>query len=231
MMAAGRWLRLTDDASLLTRVPPTCAAAAAFQNRPIMHRWATALRDGALAGSLASVLSTVALARIGRRETGSAFAATDAVSHWLWGDEALQQDQADGRYTLTGFAIHHGASVLWASLYSALHGQRPEAGSPAHAAAGALVTAAAACLVDFRLTPHRFTPGFEHRLSRGGLALVYGSFAAGLFMGSLLIERKRQQQAKRLTAPLRAPGSVGAPRARGLRWRNRPAASARRAPG
>ena len=68
----------------------------------------------------------------------------------------------------------------------ALHG-RPAARNPGAVLAGSMATSAAACFVDFQLTPERLTPGFEHRLSHRSLAAVYGAFAVGLAVGALLV--------------------------------------------
>ena len=46
------------------------------------------LRDAALAGSVASLASTAALAAQGRRETGRASAPINAISHWVHGPAA-----------------------------------------------------------------------------------------------------------------------------------------------
>jgi len=51
-----------------------------------MNHWKTALREGAVAGTVATFLSTALLAAIGQRENASAAAPVNAVSHWLWGD-------------------------------------------------------------------------------------------------------------------------------------------------
>ena len=59
------------------------------------------------------------------------------------------------------------------------------------AAAGAVTAAAVACFVDYRLTPRRLTPGFEHRLSSKALLAVYACFAVGLAIGSMAAARRR----------------------------------------
>ncbi|HSV79850.1 MAG TPA: hypothetical protein VLK85_11705 [Ramlibacter sp.] len=46
---------------------------------------------------------------------------------------------------------------------------------------------AVACFVDYRLTPKRLTPGFEHRLGKPELANVYACFALGLLVRTLLM--------------------------------------------
>ena len=139
------------------------------------------------AGTVASVFSAVALMVCGRRETGSSAAPINAVSHWYWREEALYFRQTDIKHTVLGYLTHHGASVFWGALFAgALHG-RPAARNPGAVLAGSMVTSAVACFVDFHLTPPRLTPGFEHRLSQRSLAAVYGSFAAGLAVGALLV--------------------------------------------
>lgn len=160
-------------------------------------RWQTALKEGLLSGSLASVMSTVALALEGRRETGSAAAATNATSHWLWREEAFSRDELDLQHTLTGYLIHHGTSVFWATLYSRLYGQRPGAKSPPQVLPAALAASALACLVDYKFTPKRLTPGFEHRLSKPAMVTVFGSFALGLALGSLILGKAAKNKASR----------------------------------
>ncbi|MDB5964874.1 MAG: hypothetical protein JWQ72_1374 [Polaromonas sp.] len=144
-----------------------------------------ALADALVGGALGSALSTLALMAAGHRESGSLYAPTNATSHWVWGDEALRQDGLSVKYTLTGYAIHHASAALWAAIYSAAYGQREGARSPGKAIPGTLATAALACLIDYRLTPRRLTPGFEHRLSREAMLLSYLMFAAGLGLGSM----------------------------------------------
>src|SRR5690606_24333226 len=121
------------------------------------------------------------------RENRSAAAPVNAVSHWYWGDPALRKRRADARHTLSGYLIHHGASVFWAGLYAWVARDRPVLREPTGAVLGSLPTTALACFVDFRLTPARLTPGFEHRLSRPALAGVYAAFALGLAAGTILV--------------------------------------------
>ena len=70
-----------------------------------MKPWKRAVRDATLSGSMASALSTVALVVCGRRETGRHAAATNATSHWIWGERATRMNQPSLRYTATGYAI------------------------------------------------------------------------------------------------------------------------------
>lgn len=162
-----------------------------------MHPWKTALREAAVSGTLAGLLSAGALALAGRREVSDASAPANATSHWVWGDEALHRDGADWRHTMTGLLIHQLASNFWATLHARAVAGHPAATQAGAALAAAAATASAACLVDMRLTPHRLTPGFERRLSRPALACVYACFALGLAAGSVAVNRRRQARDRR----------------------------------
>jgi len=141
--------------------------------------WKRALNRGVLSGTCASILSTLALAARGRSESGSALAPINAVSHWYWGDHATREDQPSFKYTVPGYLTHHATSIFWAVLFEKTFGGRL-GGRPGRAAAASVATAAIACFVDYQMTPQRLTPGFEHRLSKASLFLVYAAFAAGL---------------------------------------------------
>ena len=149
-----------------------------------------------LSGALASVLSTAALALAGLRETRNPAAPTNAISHWLWGDEALRENPPSWRYTATGYAVHHVASVFWATLHARAWSSAPRERPPAAVAASAVAASAIACVVDFKLTPHRLTPGFQHRLSRPAMAVVYGCFALGLALGTGIAAQRRVRRAQ-----------------------------------
>jgi hypothetical protein len=151
----------------------------------------TTVAQGALAGSLAALASTAALTLAGRRQAGSAAAPINAVSHWYWGDEAFEQRNVDVPHTAVGYLTHHGAAIFWATLYAALCRKQQGTRTVPGVLAGALATSAVACFVDYRLTPRRLMPGYEHHLSRGALAVVYAAFAAGLAAGEFAYRNAR----------------------------------------
>lgn len=155
-----------------------------------MSFWKTALREGVVAGTAASLLSTAVLAAAGLRQAGSAVAPTNAVSHWLWGDESLHAQQPSWRHTVTGYVTHHLASIFWASLYSLAYGHRDEAKRLPQAVAGGVATSAVALLVDYQMVPKRLTPGYEHRLSTSAMLATYGALAAGFALGALLLQTR-----------------------------------------
>ncbi|OWW20143.1 hypothetical protein [Noviherbaspirillum denitrificans] len=150
-----------------------------------MKTWPQALRDGAVSGSVASVLSTAVLAERGRQEDGTPFAPTNAVSHWIWGDRAMRQDTPSMRYTAVGYTIHHLSATLWAVLYEKWFGERAERREVLPALAGGAAVAALACFVDYKMTPQRLQPGFEQRLSTPSLFMVYTAFGAALALRGL----------------------------------------------
>jgi hypothetical protein len=69
-----------------------------------------------------------------------------------------------------------------------LHSRRRKT-TQGNALVDAAAVSALAAVVDLKLVPHRLTPGFQERLSSKSLALVYGSFAAGLFAGMIALRR------------------------------------------
>jgi hypothetical protein len=152
--------------------------------------WSQALREGAVAGTAAGLLSSAALAATGRRQAGSMAAPFNATSHWLWGDQALYEDRATLRHTLVGFVTQNAAAIFWAAIYAALWGHRSEAKRVPDAIAGGIATSAAAYLVDYSITPRRLTPGYEHRLDGKGMFTVYAALAAGFALGAIALRRR-----------------------------------------
>jgi hypothetical protein len=165
-----------------------------------------ALAQGAVAGSLAAVTSTMALMAAGRRQAGSAAAPVNAVSHWYWGDKALRTSATDVSHTAMGYLTHHGAAVFWATLYAAISRNMSSSRSLPGVAVGAVTTSAVACLVDYQLTPKRLTPGFEHHLSRSSMAVVYAAFAAGLATGAYIMRDSYPEEGNGPTASPKEAG-------------------------
>lgn len=164
-----------------------------------MTPWMQAARSGIASGAAASSLSSAVLAARAREEAGSAFAGTNATSHALWGDRAFRADAASLKYTLTGFLVHHGASMLWATLYERYAIGPDGRRSPLRSLGVGAAVAAAAFVVDYTVTPPRFRPGYEKRISGKSLAMVYVALAVGLAMRDVLASA-----GGKLSAPARA---------------------------
>jgi hypothetical protein len=149
-----------------------------------MKSWKEAMHDGLISGSVASVLSTAALAVRGKYEAGCAYAPTNAVSHWIWGDVAGRQNGFQARYTIPGYGIHHASAVFWAVLFEKFYGHALDKNDTTTTLKAAATTTAIACFTDYQLTPRRLQPGYEMRLSKPSLLLVYTAFGLGLAIGA-----------------------------------------------
>jgi hypothetical protein len=157
--------------------------------RITMKTWRTAAKDSLLSGSLASIASALTLIARGGEETHHPFGHINAVSHWIWGHKAIRKNKPTLRHTLTGYVIHHSASLFWAVLYEKFLNKGNK--TPAEIVVDTAIVAGVAAAVDMKCTPERLTPGFEQRLSNSSLTLVYASFAIGLAAGALLNNRRR----------------------------------------
>ena len=171
--------------------------------------WKEDVRKGLASGFYASMLSVTMLIARGRREVGSVHAATNATSHWAWGDVAGRRNLFSPKYTLTGYAIHHVCSTFCAVLHEAVlarmlisakkSGREDIADTPSASKsppiaiplATATAVTAFACFADYRLTPPRLRPGYEMRLSRKSMAAVYVASGAGLFLAATVARRTR----------------------------------------
>jgi hypothetical protein len=142
-------------------------------------------------GTAAAVLSAAALAALGRRDSGSAVAPVNAVSHWLWGDRAARREDVSAKYTATGYAIHHASSIFWGVLFERVFARLLDRRQPAQVLAAAAATTAVACVTDYKLTPRRLQPGFEKRLAIPSVALVYAAFGLGLAGAALALRHGR----------------------------------------
>ena len=158
---------------------------------PEVSPWGAVLRTGLVAGACASVASTAAVGRRGRSPVGSYVAPTNAVSHVFWTQEALRARRPSMRHTLVGYAIHHASATLWALLFAWLKARRPNANGLAAGLAGAGATAAAACAIDYTITPQRLRPGFAHHLWRKSMTYVYAALALGLALGCAMTDKAK----------------------------------------
>ena len=122
----------------------------------------------------------------------SPWAPLDAVSHIAWGDRAYARDEPDVRHTLVGALLNACAVAGWSALHGLVVGRplRLRHAIPLALASGAAV-AATAYVVDFKVVPKRFTPGFDWTLPRRRLRTLYVLLAASLAAGSLLSRARR----------------------------------------
>ena len=168
-----------------------------------------------ISGLAGGILSEVASALHGRAERGRSDLPMHAVSHIAWGDEP---ESHKGRHThnyVIGTALHHGASIFWATFFEALFGRVAER-STGSALVGGATIAAAAYVTDYHVVSDRFKPGFDAHLSNGALFSIYAGLALGLAAAGRLRGlyrhkvKNRDEGEKRRNAE-RRPGAVVAP--------------------
>ena len=141
-------------------------------------------------GLYAGALSALVLAWRGHTDAGSAAAPINAVSHWFWPQVALRRNDLSWRHTASGAVVHLGSSFFWSVIYSWLRHQRRRP-TPVSAALDAAALTTVAAVVDYRVVPERLNPGFDQRLRRHSLGLVYAGFALGLAIGGVQLLRRR----------------------------------------
>jgi hypothetical protein len=153
-------------------------------------RWLDQLGGVLVRGTVANLASVAALAVCSKRETGSALAGINAVSHWAWGDADARRNGFSWKYTVVGALTNQAASLFWAFCFERLFASRRRQLAIPRLLGDAAVTSALACTVDYTITPRRLTPGYELRLSKPSLLTVYIAFAGGLALGSVLLARR-----------------------------------------
>jgi hypothetical protein len=174
-------------------------------NGSLDNRWSQIGLSAVVTGTIATFVSSAALAALAKMEGKGALQPTNATSHWLQGDEAAQVDAADAGHTLVGFATHHASAIFWAAPFEAWL-----AANPPRSLWGLLRDAAVmsgiAAAVDYGATPQRFTPGWELVLSKRSMFATYAALALGLAAGALTSERLRDSMRTgwREARPLRA---------------------------
>lgn len=147
-----------------------------------------------VSGAAAAAASTVALALLARAEGKGALQPLNSTSHWLNGKQAASFNGADAAHTLTGAATHFAACVFWAALFEWQTGGHG-ALAPLPVLRDAVAVSVLAAVVDYTVTPKRFTPGWEFVLSHRSMAVAYAAMAAGLAGAALASQPGGQQQA------------------------------------
>ena len=141
---------------------------------------ANLIRRSLASGLSGALASTAVLAAVARLEGQGATQPLNATSHWLRGAAAARRPGVDIAHTGVGVGTHIAATVFWASFFEMWMFDRPTR-DHAKVAARAATVGALAAVVDYTVTPRRFTPGWELVLSKRSMALVYVAMAAGFW--------------------------------------------------
>jgi hypothetical protein len=153
----------------------------------------TRVRIGFVTGTSASLASTLALLICSQIENGRAASALNGPSQWVWGRREARKRKATWRHTGTGYAIHHLASIFWATLHDAVFDRKREPKRVLRRCGEAALTAATAYAVDYYATPRRLRPGLRKHLSPPSIAATYAAFAAGIVAVAIVRDRRRRR--------------------------------------
>lgn len=153
-----------------------------------------ATRAALISGSAASAVSAAALALGGQIEEESPAGPINGPSQWVWGEEEARTREPTLKHTALGYAIHHGTSLMWGTVYERLFSEGRERKSAMRIFTEAAAATGLAYFVDYYLTPKRFRPGFKKHLSAGSVFSVYAGFAAGLAITSVLQNNRARRR-------------------------------------
>ncbi len=160
-------------------------------NEVMNNGWSRLALSAAVTGTVATLVSSAALAALAKMEGKSAFQPANATSHWIRGDAAANVELPSASHTLVGFGIHEFSSILWAAPFEAWLAMNPPRSLWA-LLRDALVTSGIAAAVDYGPTPRRFTPGWELVLSKKSMVASYVALAFGLAAGALVSAQVRE---------------------------------------
>ncbi|MBS1102848.1 hypothetical protein JK202_07415 [Gluconobacter sp. Dm-62] len=132
--------------------------------------------------------STCAVLTLSRLRTGWYGPGVNCTAHWLHGNDAAEVTELDARHSGIGVATNAAAILFWAWLYCKALGKCP--GNP-RAVFVTLALGPVACLIDYKATPKRFTPGWELVFSRKDMVLIYIAMVVSMALGALPTQTPR----------------------------------------
>ena len=141
------------------------------------------LKNGLVRSQLVALSAAAAVALVGYLENGDGIAPLNTVSHIAYGDEGFEHPELSLKYTGTALALNQFSVVGWGLLHEWLFGRARDEGRWKVSLVGGALVSALAYVVDFKLAPERYKPGFERLLSSRGLLAVYVMLALALGWG------------------------------------------------
>jgi hypothetical protein len=150
-----------------------------------MKRWVDTAAAALISGTAASLAMTAALVLLAKKESKGALQPINSTSHWLHGEQASSVRSLDVSHTGLGFGTHHVSALFWALIFERWLATRPGRTRLLLLRDAAAMSAIAA-LVDYGITPKRFTPGWEEVLSKRSIGVTYAAMALGFTAGAML---------------------------------------------
>ena len=141
------------------------------------------VKDGAVRSQSVALLAAASVVLVGQIENGDGIAPLNAVSHIAFGDEGFEHPELSLKYTGAALALNQISVTVWALLHEWMFGRARDEGKLGVSLAGGALISALAYVVDFKLAPDRYKPGFERLLSSRGLLWVYVLLALSLGWG------------------------------------------------
>lgn len=147
----------------------------------LTHLITQSLTRGLKTGLALATATNAAIMVASDRENGSPWAALNCVAHIVDGDDKEQPRDYSPRESGLGVLVNGTAMSAWGVLYEGALLPFGAKSTPITA----LVGAAAAYFIDYKIVPKRFTPGIERRLSHRSVLVSYAALAAALALSPL----------------------------------------------
>lgn len=159
-----------------------------------------------LAGTLAAVLSALALGLSAMLRDLPPWMPFNATSHVLHGPAAAAVTDANLGHTALGAIIHVGSAFFWAAVAILL--LRATGGARAGAAwAAGLGTALLAGVIDYGVIPARLSPGWELVLPPWGVVAGLAALGIGIALGLDMVRRRHPPKPIRPVRPVQEPAA------------------------
>ena len=142
-------------------------------------------KNALISGTIVGVATGIAGSAYAMADRKNPVGPINAVSHIVWGNEAIKQDDVTLKYTGTGVILHYFSSIWWALIYEGWFGRKAERKGVSTALKSGAVVSGLAYVVDYHLIPDRLSPGFETRLSKYSLPIMFGVIALTLPLRSI----------------------------------------------
>ena len=141
------------------------------------------LKDGAVRSQIVALSAAASVALVGQIENGDGLTPLNNVSHIAWGDDGFDQTELSVKYSGSALVLNQVSVTSWALLHEWIFGRARDEGQWQISMAGGVLVSVLAYVVDFKLAPNRYKPGFERLLSSRGLLAVYVLLALALGWG------------------------------------------------